>query len=123
MALAPHRGTPEPAQTGPPGRRSSPAQPILLPRPAGPVGQASSDLNREVWGCPPSLRGELTKGQTASTLAFVFGAAAVAGLGAGIPLVVVGSRSPAPEGAKAARIELGVVPVAGGAVAAAGGRF
>src|SRR5438270_442708 len=30
--------------------------PHLPPRPSNAVGQASSDLNREAWGCPPNLR-------------------------------------------------------------------
>ncbi len=80
-------------------------------------------------GCDPSLRGELTRGQTASTLAFVFGAAAIAGVGAGVPMIVVGSRSPAPAsdpGAKAgasARGTIGIVPSPGGAVVRAAVRF
>jgi hypothetical protein len=71
-------------------------------------------------GCDPGLRGELSKGQVASTLAFVFGTVAIAGLGAGIPLLVVDSRTPAPSGARAA---VEVVPAAGGATLRAGVRF
>ena len=80
-------------------------------------------------GCDPSLRGELTKGQTASTLAIVFGAVAVAGIGVGIPLVVVGSRAPTPasdpaaKSGASARGTIGIVPSPGGAVVRAGVRF
>jgi hypothetical protein len=73
--------------------------------------------------CDPSLRGELTKGQVASTLLGVFGVAAGVGLAAGIPLVVV-SRPGAPApGPASAGIALQLVPIAGGATVRAGGRF
>jgi hypothetical protein len=71
-------------------------------------------------GCDPGLRGELTKGQVASALAFVFGGVAAAGLGAGIPLLVVDSRTAAPT---SARVTVEVVPSAGGMSLRAAVRF
>ncbi len=78
-------------------------------------------------GCDPSLQGELTKGQTSSTLVFVFTGVAIAGLGAGIPLLVIGSRGPTAEPtaspSASVRAVLGVVPAPGGAALHAGVRF
>jgi hypothetical protein len=83
----------------------------------------------------------ISRGQTASTLVNVFSVLAVAGVGAGIPLLVVGSRSsaspaaapspgdpPAPpaspsSGAANARAVIGLVPLLGGVAAHAGVRF
>ncbi len=58
--------------------------------------------------CPTRLRGEQSKGQTASTLVTTFGVLAALGVGAGVPLVVVA---------------LSVAPTSGGAALGAGGRF
>jgi hypothetical protein len=75
----------------------------------------------------------VSRGQTASLLVNVFSVLAVAGVGAGIPLVVVGSRSgaapsgssdpPAPPSAANARAVIGLVPLFGGAAVHAGVSF
>jgi hypothetical protein len=70
-------------------------------------------------GCPSNLRGEQSKGQTASTLVNVFTVVAIAGIGVGVPLLVVGSRkSEAP-----ATTAITVVPSREGAALSASGRF
>jgi hypothetical protein len=86
--------------------------------------------------CPNTgdLQSALTRGQTASTLVNVFSVVAVAGIGAGIPLVVVGARAGAPApgaapsdppapSAASARAVIGLVPLLGGAAVHAGVRF
>jgi hypothetical protein len=87
--------------------------------------------------CPntPDLRSALSRGQTASTLTVVFGAVALVGLGAGIPLVVfvkrpgaqgpggASQRTPQAPAASNARAVVGLVPLLGGAGLQAGVRF
>jgi hypothetical protein len=73
--------------------------------------------------CDPSLRGELTKGQTASTLLGVFGAVAGVGLVAGIPLIVVSRPSAAAPGPGSAGLAVQLVPVAAGTAVRVGVRF
>jgi hypothetical protein len=66
-------------------------------------------------GCSPSLQPDRDRGQTASLLVNVFGGVAIAGVAAGVTLVVVGSRSKEPAKAAAGRsITIGVAPVVGG---------
>jgi hypothetical protein len=67
--------------------------------------------------CDASLRGDRDRGRTAATLVNVFAGVAIAGLGAGIPLAIVGSRSSAPVAT------VGIAPAAGGAAAWATVRF
>jgi hypothetical protein len=89
--------------------------------------------------CGPKTSDALStesRGQTASLLVNVFSVLAVAGVGAGIPLLVVGSRSgaapaaapsgsdpPAPPSAANPRAVIGLVPLFGGAAVNAGVRF
>lgn len=83
--------------------------------------------------CPstPALKGSYDTGVTASTLANVFGGVALAGIGAGVALVILsrGSGEPpaseAPSGGarSSASACIGVSPIAGGAQASAMVRF
>jgi hypothetical protein len=78
--------------------------------------------------CDPSLSSERDKGKTASLLVNVFGAIAIAGIGVGIPLIVIGGRQDAPKpaakpAASAVKVEAGVTSTAGGAALWAAGRF
>ena len=73
-------------------------------------------------GCPASLRGEQSKGQTAAAFANAFGVITVAGVAAGVPLLVLGWRKGgakagephAPEGPPPS-VSLSVAPEPGGA--------
>lgn len=74
-------------------------------------------------GCPAALHDQLGKGRTASTLVNVFGVVALAGIAAGVPMVVIGSGTSTTGEPAPPRAELGVAPTFGGAVLRAGARF
>jgi hypothetical protein len=59
--------------------------------------------------CPPEMQDALDRGETASTLFNVFGVVAIVGIGAGIPMIVVGTLE---DGGEAS---VSIVPVPGGA--------
>jgi hypothetical protein len=74
--------------------------------------------------CPESLRDATNRGQTASTLANVFGSLAVVGVGAGVALWLVGSSAPSPSmPAHKTTAELGLTPLPGGGAAQIGVTF
>jgi hypothetical protein len=76
-------------------------------------------------GCPTTLRGDLSQGQGASTALNVFAVLAVAGLGAGVPMFIVGSRRKAPPASAISfrSLDFSVLPAAGGAGASAAVRY
>ncbi|EYF03215.1 Hypothetical protein CAP_5719 [Chondromyces apiculatus DSM 436] len=87
-------------------------------------------------GCNPSLESTESRGRTAATLVNVFGAVAIVGVGVGVPLFVLGSRSSSPsapsapsspKSPKAAsslpQLRVGVGPIGGGWAAQIGGKF
>jgi hypothetical protein len=75
--------------------------------------------------CPHTLEGNYNTGRTASTLVNVFGGVAIAGAGAGIVLLVIGSSEPAtepaPTGSPSASLQL--TSTLRGGVARLGVRF
>jgi tetratricopeptide (TPR) repeat protein len=73
-------------------------------------------------GCPPSLRDEQSKGQTASTLVTAFSVVAGVGVAAGIPLFIVGSRVTRDAKPKPS-VGMSLAPLAAGAALEAGGSF
>ncbi len=72
-------------------------------------------------GCPTSLQGEESKGRTATAFANAFGVIMVAGIAAGVPLVVLGWRktepqtSAPPTSEPQPSVSLSVAPTLGGA--------
>jgi hypothetical protein len=79
----------------------------------------------EAEPCPSTLQGNYDTGRTASTLVNVFGGVAIAGLGAGVALLVIGSSEPAAgsgsAGGRSASLEL--TPTLGGGAARLAVRF
>jgi hypothetical protein len=73
--------------------------------------------------CPRSLMGDQSTGQTASTLATVFAVVGAAGVAAGIPMIIVGTRGGDTKSDAAPKAALRVIPTAGGAGVQAGWRF
>jgi hypothetical protein len=75
------------------------------------------------YSCPESMRSNEDTGRTASTLTNVFGAVAIAGLGVGITLVIIGSSDAGPSttGSRGASLQVG--PTRGGGTARLTGRF
>lgn len=81
--------------------------------------------------CSSTLMGTRDTGVTASTLANVFGGVALAGIGAGVTLVILSrssgeppaSEAPSGSGRQSASAYVGVSPIAGGAQASALVRF
>ncbi|XYH98239.1 tetratricopeptide repeat protein [Sorangium sp. So ce1128] len=64
--------------------------------------------------CPPSLQGDYDTGKTASTLAGVFAGVGVAGLGAGITLLLLSPSEPASSSPGKPQAALSVAPWPGG---------
>ncbi|AKT37549.1 uncharacterized protein CMC5_016900 [Chondromyces crocatus] len=86
------------------------------------IQEACPDYQR----CPTSLEGAESRGRTASTLVNVFGAVAIAGIGAGVPLFILGSRQKSAvsrSDAFSPQLQIGVAPTGGGLAAQLGGRF
>ncbi|MCC6553126.1 MAG: tetratricopeptide repeat protein [Polyangiaceae bacterium] len=77
-------------------------------------------------GCPEDVRADEDTGRTATTLANVFGVVAIVGVGAGVPLLLLGGSSGGGQRAapgNAPRLDVGLAPLGGGAAARVGGRF
>jgi hypothetical protein len=78
----------------------------------------------ETKPCPTALQGDASTGQTAATLANVLGGVAIAGLGAGVALVLVARpHASAQPTEKSAQAELMVTPTPSGALGTFGMRF
>jgi hypothetical protein len=92
-------------------------------------GAALSAIDEECpshTGCSPELQAEEQRGRTAATLANIFGAVTIIGMGAGVPLLFLGGGSreaPKNATATAVRVRMGVAPLGGGAAAQIGGSF
>jgi hypothetical protein len=80
---------------------------------------ADCKLTKEGYECPKTaekkLEGTIATGQTASTLASVFVGLAIVGVGAGIPLLIIGSRASSPAKTPTGiTTKASLVPLAGG---------
>jgi hypothetical protein len=92
------------------------------------AGAISNFSNCQVGGsyvnCPPSLMGEESTGQQASTAATALAIIGAAGVAVGVPLIIVGSRnSNAPNAAPPKTGKLSISPTAGGATLSFGVRY